>query len=93
MFSEVSDMKPVKIKKVLSLFSLSLQFRDKDAMGSTGSVYSGLGYSSTRYLQIQVLRTDNFTMGLSPSSLWTRSLPVVVVVVSGSRWVLRCMGE
>ena len=45
----------------------------------------------TRYLQYRYLKQ---TDGLSPISLWTRSLPVVmVVIVSGSRWVLRCMGR
>ena len=54
--------------------------------------YSGLGVHVymllTRYLYYRYLKTDLYVDGLSLSSLWTRLLPVVVVViVSGSRWV------
>ena len=56
--------------------------------------YSGLGLHVDTVPAVQVFKTDLYRVGLSPSSLLTRSLPVVVmVVVSGSRWVLWCRGE
>lgn len=42
----------------------------------------------TRYLCYRYLKTDIYVDRISPSSLWKRLLLVVVVViVSGSRWV------
>ena len=51
--------------------------------------YSGLGLHVDTVPAVQVFKNRSFMGGLSPSSLWTRSLPVVLILfVSGSRWVL-----
>ena len=51
--------------------------------------YSGLGLHVDPVLAVQVFKNRSFMGGLSPSSLWTRSHPVVVMLfVFGSWWVL-----
>ena len=43
--------------------------------------YSELGVHVDMVPAVQVFKTDLYRVGLSPSSLLTRSLPVVVMVV------------
>ena len=49
-------------------------------MSATGSVYFLVKHVDDTVPASQVFETDLYGHGLSPSSLWTLSVPVVVVV-------------
>ena len=77
-----------------TVFPLSLVSRIGCSRYNWKRFIQGLVYTWIWYLRYRYLKTGLYGFGLSPSSLWTLSLPVVVVVfVSGSWLVLWCMGE
>ena len=66
-------------------FPALVSLENKMQMIPLEAFYSGLGLHIDTVPAVQVFKTDLYRVGLSPSSLLTRSLPVVVmVVVSGS---------
>ena len=72
--------------------SLIFTFYRNDSAFSTRNVFQAWYNSSTRFLQVLGSLAGTITSLLLPISLYIRSRPVVVVG-SGSRWVLGCMGE
>ena len=60
--------------------SQSLWSRDKEATNATGCVYFLVLHIVDTVPASQVFKSDIYRFGSPPSSLWTLSLPVVVVV-------------